>query len=285
VTNFEYIQKTIDLFEDSLAQGFPITTVRDLSSRIGYSPHHLNRLFQTICGLALGQYVIRRRLSFAVGLLSSGSVSARDAAQRSGWDDYSAFSRAFRREFGHSPGVVKSGGAEDLNLLHRARPVAGDLNTVNNASPVIEQIPSFHVSGLVFFMGPSEKTFHRPWSIFARQSDRIRGRIGDRTWQLSSWSDDSADVDDGLWIHCAVQTDPDVVQDPVFFSRWVESMTILRFMHSGPIENLYATYHWIWHEYLPRSTWRPLGNFEYQRYGSEGEPVEICVPVSDSPVP
>ena len=60
MTNFDYVQATIDLFEASLGAGTPITTAGGLASRIGYSVHHLGRLFQSLCGESLGRYMLSR---------------------------------------------------------------------------------------------------------------------------------------------------------------------------------------------------------------------------------
>ena len=162
MTNFEYVQKTIDLFEDSLASSTPYIAVGELARRIGYSPHHLGRLFQSLCKETLGQYMRKRRLSEAVRFIIDGGMSASYAAGCLGWEDYSSFSRAFKKEFGISPGRLKNQKAEELRLTIRARPRlpgGGDLETLE---PALVQTEDIHVTGMVFYMGPNEKTFHRP---------------------------------------------------------------------------------------------------------------------------
>lgn len=281
MTNFQYVQQTIDLFEASLDSDTPYTTVVDLAERIGYSSHHLGRLFHSLCGQSLGQYMLKRRLSEAVRMIVDGE-NATTAARRLGWEDYSAFSRSFRKLFLISPGKLRNTTSDRISLTSRARPRLSHHQNEVDPQPVLLQVPGFHVTGLVFFMDVNEKSYHRPWRIFARHASRIRGRTGEDTYQFSAWSDLCEGPDEGMWIHCSVATEQGVPQDPIFFSRTIPASPTLRFIHDGPIEHLYDTYRRIWQEYLPRTTFKPGTNGEYQRYPDNRDPcrVEICLPVA-----
>jgi len=128
-------------------------------------------------------------------------------------------------------------------------------------------------------MGMNEKSFHKPWRIFMKNLPLLKGVMGKDSWQFSSWDNDAACEDDGLWIHCAVQTDPSFKQDLRFFSRDIPSLSVLRFIHTGPIENIHDTYRRIFDEYLPGSSYHLAGNMEFQHYREDGT-VEICIPVN-----
>lgn len=281
MTNFDHVQRTIDIFEENLETGAPLVTIGELAEYIGYSPHHLNRLFQSLCGEPLGRYMLRRRLSRAAERIRSASELAGDVALRYGWSDYSAFSRAVRKEFGVSPTRLISLAPQDLPLHFRARPVRPPNQRDPLQAPEIITTSPLHATGLVFFMNPNERSFHRPWEMFSANRHKIRGIIGDDTWQFSSWDAQALPEHAGLWIHCAVQTSPEVRQDPMFFSQDIPSQTILRFRHSGPILELATTYRYIWEEYLPNSTYHLSGNREYQHYpkGDETQTIHICIPV------
>lgn len=280
--NSEYVQLTVDLFESSLSSGSPFITASSLAQKIGYSPHHLNRLFMSMCAQPLGRYMMMRRLSEAACAVRDARLSASDAAAAFGWQDYSSFSRAVRREYGVSPSHLSSIPSSEFHLCRRARPVLRDAPEGQHLCPELVTACEVHVTGMVFFMGPNERTFHKPWRIFSQNRDKIRGIISTHSWQFSSWTEGSGDEDDGMWIHCAVETDPSAVQDPVFFSRRVPQMTVLRFLHDGPIDSLRETYWRIWSEYLPSSEFQMTGTFEYQQY--EDGNVYICLPVVPAPV-
>lgn len=278
MTNFDYVQKTIDIFEESLASGAPFTSAGALASRIGYSTHHLGHLFHTLCGESLGRYVLRRRLAEASVAIREGELSATEAAERFGWEDYSAFGRAIRKEFGVSPSGLNSLTGTQFSPAIRTRPRLPEPQRETLADPTMILTEPVHATGMVFFMGPNERSFHKPWRIFMHNRALIRGVQGDETWQYSSWVNNASGEDDGLWIHCAVQTDPKEKQDMRFFSRLIPAMHVLRFIHTGPIETIHDTYARIFYEYLPTSAFHLAGNMEAQHYTLDGA-VEICLPV------
>lgn len=280
-TNYEYVQKAIDLFEDSLSGGAPITTATELAGKIGYNAHYLGSLFQSLCGESLGRYLLRRRLSQAVLLIREGKARPSEADALFGWEDYTAFSRAIKKEFGISPAALPSLDARDICLTTRAHPILPDKQQPGTPEPLQIDTDEVHLTGLVFFMGLNEKGYHKPWRIFMKNRDKIRSVIGNGTYQFSSWNESAPDEDAGFWIHCAVPTDPNEVQDMLFFSRRIPAMKTLSFTHKGSVETIHDTYRRIFDEYLPSSTHRLAGDFEYQYYGEDGS-IQICLPIDDT---
>ena len=53
-------------------------------------------------------YVRQRRIRLSCKMLESGNMSMGEVAFKSGYSDSNAFNRAFKREVGVSPGVIKS---------------------------------------------------------------------------------------------------------------------------------------------------------------------------------
>ncbi len=280
MTNLDYVQRTIDIFEDSLSSSQPLVTVEDIALRIGYSSHHLGRLFSALCDMSLGHYMQKRRLSEALRRIADGGLSAARISQDLGWADYSSFARALRKEFGISPGRLKEGIPERLDLTNRARPHPACCLGPDEEPCLIRPAP-FHISGMVFYMGPDEKSFHRPWRIFSAAMDRIVSRLGQASYQVSSWIEGASALDQGLCIHCGVETQAEAAQEPFFFSKTIDPGSILRFVHRGPIEAIGETYRRIWQVYLPGSSFKLKGSWEYQRY-PDASCVEICLPVEEA---
>lgn len=65
----------------------------------------LTKSFLRHMGVSLHQYIIKRRMYAAHQLLAQGLTPAK-AAEQSGYADYSAFWRAFTKEFGYTPRQV-----------------------------------------------------------------------------------------------------------------------------------------------------------------------------------
>ena len=77
-------------------------TVNALAARFYLSRSWLMHRFKTITGCSIHQYVLQKRLILAAQLLKNGE-SVGDAARLSGFTDYSAFLRSFRKAYGMAP--------------------------------------------------------------------------------------------------------------------------------------------------------------------------------------
>ena len=79
-----------DLSLDRLAEEFYV------------SKFHISHLFQDSLGIPIHQYIIKKRLTAARAAFLSG-MSIGESVSLCGFQDYSAFYRAFRKEYGMSP--------------------------------------------------------------------------------------------------------------------------------------------------------------------------------------
>jgi len=78
-----------------------------LSERFFISKNHLNRIFKNATGVTVWEYIKLKRLIMARNSILSGS-SAIAACQSSGFNDYSAFYRAYKERFGVSPKQIQN---------------------------------------------------------------------------------------------------------------------------------------------------------------------------------
>ena len=73
-----------------------------LASKCYLSKYHLMRKFKSYTGYTLHQYILQKRLYLAKSMLSKGETMT-NISQKAGFNDYSTFVRAFKKEFGLSP--------------------------------------------------------------------------------------------------------------------------------------------------------------------------------------
>ena len=76
--------------------------VDDLAQHLHLSKYYLMRRFKETTGYTVHQYLLSKRLMLAREMITSG-VSAMQACYACGFGEYSAFSRAYRKQFGASP--------------------------------------------------------------------------------------------------------------------------------------------------------------------------------------
>ncbi len=78
-----------------------------LAELAGYSEYHFLQLFKAHTGETVMEYICRRRLFRAMDEIAAGSRII-DVAFQYGFESHSAFSRAFKREFGFSPSLLRT---------------------------------------------------------------------------------------------------------------------------------------------------------------------------------
>ncbi len=83
--------------------------VADLARRAGTTEYHLRRMFSSLAGMPLSDYVRRRRMTVAAGDVIAGDELL-EIAVRYGYGSTEAFGRAFRAVHGISPGDARRDG-------------------------------------------------------------------------------------------------------------------------------------------------------------------------------
>lgn len=94
------INETVDYIEEYLSDRLSLSI---LSKHFGVSDFHFNRMFKTVSGITLKQYILGRKLTRASELLSIKESSIIDIAYDLGFEYPEVFSRAFKKQFGISP--------------------------------------------------------------------------------------------------------------------------------------------------------------------------------------
>ncbi len=95
----EMIQKTLDYVDSNVKRDI---TAEELAEIAGYSVFHFYRLFQSAVGIPVMQYILRRKLLYAIYEIGLGRKK-NDVIYEYGFETYSGFYRAFIREIGYTP--------------------------------------------------------------------------------------------------------------------------------------------------------------------------------------
>lgn len=114
MNTIELLQKSINYIEENLKSEIEL---EDFSEISGFSIYHFYRLFSSYVGMPVAAYITNRRLYHAIYCIQKGNKSI-DIALQYGFNTYSGFYKAFRREFGCSPTKYL-----ELNTVKRPRPI------------------------------------------------------------------------------------------------------------------------------------------------------------------
>ncbi|RJT97502.1 AraC family transcriptional regulator [Arthrobacter frigidicola] len=135
------LNQLVGLIEDQLTEEIDIA---GLAGSLGTTEYHLRRMFSSLAGMPLSEYVRRRRMAVAVAeVLGDGDLLG--IAVRYGYGSTEAFNRAFRAVHGVSPGEVRRSGGP-----LRTQPKLRFRLTVEGNTPMDTRItyrPAFRIVG------------------------------------------------------------------------------------------------------------------------------------------
>ena len=99
------LQRAVAYIHDTLGQDLSLAA---LAKEAAMSPFHFSRAFKRATGKSPLQFVLAERLAHARLLLRTTALPIAEIAHRTGYGDVSRFSKHFKRQFGATPGAIRS---------------------------------------------------------------------------------------------------------------------------------------------------------------------------------
>ena len=256
-----YLAKALWYIESHYAADI---TLDDVALVGGASRCHLTRAFGLATGHSVMRYVRARRLSEAARLLARGAQDILAVAVSAGYGSHEAFTRAFRDQFGLTPEMVRAQGhVDNLALVEAIR---------MDKSPNVElDAPRFENGPAMLLAGVSAR--YRPETaagipaLWQRFLPHVAA--GQVVYGACYNNDDAGNFD----YLCAIAVDN--------FSQVPDDWTRLRlapqryavFFHRGHISTIRATWHTIWHHWLPGAGLAAADAPDFERYDQRFDPV------------
>ncbi len=117
-TRREYLKRinfVLDFIETNLIADLSLDR---LAKKAHYSPYHFHRVFSTVVGEKLNEFVNRKRIErIASILLVRQNITLKDLAYQYGFNSDNSFSRAFKKYYGISPTQFKLDGKKLLSKI------------------------------------------------------------------------------------------------------------------------------------------------------------------------
>ncbi|GHA77761.1 GyrI-like domain-containing protein [Streptomyces termitum] len=136
------LNRLVDLVEEHLGEELDVDA---LAGTVGTTGYHLRRMFSSLAGMPLSEYVRRRRMTVAAADLVRGERDLLGVAVRYGYGSTEAFGRAFRAVHGAAPGDVRRDGGP-----LRTQPRLRFRLTVEGSTPMETRLvdrPAFRLVG------------------------------------------------------------------------------------------------------------------------------------------
>jgi AraC family transcriptional regulator len=254
------LNKLVDLVEEQLAEELDVGA---LAHGLGTTEYHLRRMFSSLAGMPLSEYVRRRRMTVAAGEVVRGEEDLLGIAVRHGYGSAEAFGRAFRAVHGAAPGEVRRGGGP-----LRTQPQLRFRLTVEGSTPMDTRLtdrPAFRLIGHaarvpLIHQGANPHIQRHIASLPVQEHGRLKALSAVEPHGLLQVTDDVApDAPEGselTYLHgvavphdAAVPEDLDVIEVPA--GRWAV------FHSSGPYpQALQMTWAATAAEWFPSNPWR-----------------------------
>lgn len=158
----ETISECISYIEDNL---YKKITLDDIATHSGLSKYHLHRVFKSLTGESLMEYVQTRKLSSSIDELTNTNMRIIDIALEYGFDYEQSYIRAFRKRFGYTPLKVRS---EEMSLVIKEKLNINDIMSVDNS---IIYKPSFVFRQKFCLVGI-------PHKIMSKSGDKVANFYG-----------------------------------------------------------------------------------------------------------
>jgi AraC family transcriptional regulator len=259
--------------------------VSRLADMFCISLFHFHRIFKSILNEPLGSYIKRMRLDTSLKLLRYSEDPVKDIARKTGYNDLSAFSKAFSKEFGISPAEFRN---DKSILLNTAIDYIfkGMENPVINIHPKFITLPDKEAAGISIkglYGGPE---VYKAWDLLGKYAVPNK-LLGWKAELFSIYYDDpdvipSEECRSDICIAIKVKTD---------LPAPIKRMTISGgkfavFRYKGPYEKLWNFYKYIYGTWLMAGDIKLRNSPSLEKYisysekaGSGNYITEIYLPV------
>jgi len=265
------IQRGVDFVEANLDFEFDL---RSVSAAAGVSHWHFQRTFKALTGETLMGYVRSRRMARSLELLLDADRRIVEIAVMAGFDSQEAFTRAFRRMFGLTPGEYRKLGSRN-RFVRKVRFDEAYLHHLHenvSLEPSMEVRPEMRMVGLPtrFFGVESERNnlsekLPPLWAAFLPRLEEIEGRAPGACYGVVR---PASDASEGLDYLAAVEVDGSCAL-PLGMTEWLlPPATYATFEHRGDPRALDQTVSYAYGTWLARSGEEPTYGTDLEIYGA-----------------
>lgn len=254
------IQRAIDYIEDHLDQDLDVDQIARVAA---FSRWHFQIVFSSAVGETLKVYIRKRRLAQSLLALKS-EERILDIALSCGFESQESFSRAFKNQFGMTPGEFRKKDQYEFMILRKPKITMAYLNHLYegvNMEPIIKEMSQFFVVGIAgrfVSILSKEKNNHivipKLWDHFLVQKDKIKLKSTDYDLGicLPLGPDEKNHPDECLYIAGTMVTQLTNIPEGMT-GREIPHGTYAVFTHKGSLAQLDHTMNYIYGAWLPKS--------------------------------
>jgi AraC family transcriptional regulator len=260
--------------------------IKALSDKFNISYFHFHRIMRAALNEPLGNYINRMRLNTSAQMIRETGESISAIAEKIGYNNLSAFSKSFIKEFGISPQNFRL--KEDCSLNNEID-FQFRKNRVENGkiSPRIKILPRCRVIYVKVKGEYGGKCAYDAWEAIMNFAVKA-GIISWNPDYFSIYYDDPDVVGvDNCNFECCLVVKKKMVADNLIGGKDFEGGKYLAFRYKGPYDNLWDVYEMLYRDHiilLDKYQLRDAPIIEkYLKYSEKMKPesyvTEVCIPI------
>lgn len=303
------IREAIDFIEGKLDSE---VTLKEISDIAGFSPFHFHRLFQSLTGETIVEYIRKRRLTNAALELVGTDKRIIDIAFDYNFESQESFTRAFKRHFGKTPGQYRKEKPK-VNPFYKIKlneNILEKLTGGKEMEPKIKVLGELKLIGMSYYGDNKNQEIGQTWDVFNKKWCEFEKNYTTKKEIVFTWGSLEEDRNNALkhgsyrigevcpgWCGnmdmktgefeyiCAMMVDEIKDLPEGFVSKVVPPHKYLVFTHKGKLDNLKDTYNFIYQTWFPKSGIKPAADYDMEwyderfKYGQDDSEFDIMIPI------
>ncbi len=282
---FERVQRAVVFIEGKLKEK---VTLEEAAKAADFSFFHFHRLFQSMLGQSLCDYIRQRRLTEAALELASTNRRIIDIALDYQFEGQLSFTKSFKKLYKITPGQfrkMKYGLHYAMKLRLSDSYIRHLQKGVVSMEPKIVDKEGFKVIGLRYYGDNKKGEIKEVWEAFNKRGKEVPNTsehcvaIG-----LCSMPEENGDPNKFEYVCSLTVKSADKVPEGMV-AREVKPHKYAVFTHKGKLDNLADTYKYIYSTWLPKSGFELDSTYDFELYderfcfGLDNSEFDIYVPI------
>ncbi|MTI66974.1 MAG: AraC family transcriptional regulator [Firmicutes bacterium] len=276
------IQSSIDYIEDNLTSDI---NFEDVAAKSFFSLYYFHKVFRAITQTSIKEYIRKRRLTVAAYELINTKGRIIDIAIKYQYQSQEAFTRAFKRMYGNTPGKYRKK-KEHYVLLEKKRLTKDSLKHLNNGislEPKIITKKRFKVIGMRYYGSNENSEIPCLWTEFYKRIGEIKERNANRALGVCEHVSNLSNLSKFRYIACVEVNSLGSIPEKMV-SHIVPTNQYVVFTHKGPASKLDKTYRYIHGIWFPKSNYEPINADDFELYdqrfnNDKDSEMEIYIPI------
>jgi len=262
-------------------------SVPEVAEKAGYSVFHFGRIFQGVTGETVMDYVRKRRLTEAAKALVQTDRRILDIALDWQYDSHEAFTRAFKRAYGMTPGTFRR---RRVFVPLRVPLSIADIQPLGTKGVPMEtriiNLSAMRVIGMEYVGKNENEEIHSMWGVFFPRIGEVQGRIRAGV-TLGVCGDACEDGSFRYVAGCEVSADAPVPDGMSVFD--VPAATYVVVTQRGVLSDeqygLHAAVNYVYRDWLPQSGYQRASTPDMEWYderfhfGQEDSEMDVYIPI------